>query len=78
MRALRAAAAIEAASLVVLLANLLTVHAPAVSSLTGPIHGTAYLAVIATTLAAAPSRAARWCALIPGIGGLIALNLARR
>ncbi|MDT0310194.1 hypothetical protein RM780_25045 [Streptomyces sp. DSM 44917] len=76
-RALRAAAAAEAVSLAVLLANLLTVHAGWVSSLTGPVHGTAYLATIALAwpAAAGPSAAAvRLRAFVPGVGGLLALR----
>ncbi|SFP97903.1 hypothetical protein K8Z49_07235 [Actinomadura madurae] len=74
MRALRIAAAAEAVSLVVLLVNLATVHAPAVSSLIGPLHGTAYLAVIALTLLEPPVPGARLRAVVPGIGGLLALR----
>jgi uncharacterized membrane protein YdcZ (DUF606 family) len=76
LRALRPAAAVEAVSLAVLLANLLTVHAPAVSSLAGPVHGAAYLMVIATAWPAPASAAtgARWWALLPGVGGLLALR----
>ncbi|MFC4562461.1 hypothetical protein ACFO4E_11410 [Nocardiopsis mangrovi] len=77
VRALRAAAAVEAASLAALLANLLTVHAPAVSSVTGPTHGAAYLAVIATTLAVTAAPRARLYAVVPGIGGLLALSAIR-
>ncbi|MGW0533508.1 DUF3817 domain-containing protein [Streptomyces sp. NPDC003032] len=82
MRTLRVAAAAEAASLVLLLVNLFTVHAPALSALLGPLHGTAYLVVIATTwtvasVASVPSAVspgARWRALVPGVGGLLALR----
>jgi hypothetical protein len=71
MRTLRIAAAAEAVSLVVLLGNLLTVHAAAVSSLAGPLHGSAYLLTIAT------AAGARRYALIPGIGALLALRHLR-
>ncbi|MBW5426113.1 hypothetical protein GKQ77_31915 [Streptomyces sp. BG9H] len=76
MRTLRIAAAAEAASLALLLGNLLTVHAPALSALLGPLHGTAYLVVIATTwmTPAAATPGTRWRALVPGIGGLLALR----
>lgn len=70
MYALRIAAAAEAGTLVVLLANLATVHVDAVSSLFGPLHGTAYLVTIALTW----RTAARWVAVIPGVGGLLALR----
>ncbi|WP_344329327.1 hypothetical protein [Streptomyces macrosporus] len=79
-RTLRIAAGVEAASLAVLLANLLTVHARVITSLGGPLHGTAYLVTIAAawqvTTAAEPS--ARWYALVPGIGGLLALRRVRK
>ncbi|WP_063784336.1 hypothetical protein, partial [Streptomyces sp. SBT349] len=76
---LRAAAAVEAASLAVLLLNLATLHAETVSSVTGPVHGAAYLAVIAAVVMDehAP-RAARWRACLPGVGGLLALRTPRR
>ena len=75
MRALRFAALAEAVSLAVLLINLATLHAEAVTSLGGPVHGTAYLAVIAVVLPlpGAP-RAAKLLALVPGIGGWLALR----
>ncbi|MFP8942681.1 hypothetical protein ACLIYM_14790 [Streptomyces fenghuangensis] len=76
MRTLRIAAGAEAATLAVLLANLLTVHARPVTSLAGPLHGTAYLLVIAATWQAttAAGTGARWYALVPGVGGLLALR----
>jgi len=70
VRALRFAAAAEAATLVVLLANLATAHVDAISSLFGPLHGTAYLVTIALTW----RTAARWIAVIPGFGGLLAVR----
>lgn len=78
MRALRIAAGVEAASLVILLVNLVTVHLPAITSLGGPVHGTAYLVVIAATFLVAASPSARWLAFIPGIGGLLALRRISR
>jgi Domain of unknown function (DUF3817) len=78
VRALRIAAIVEAFSLGVLLVNLVTVHARPVTELVGPLHGTAYLAVIATTLLVpAASASAKWCALVPGVGGLLALRRIR-
>ncbi|MFH8289063.1 hypothetical protein [Streptomyces sp. NPDC018059] len=76
VRTLRFAAAAEAASLVLLLGNLFTVHAPALSALLGPLHGTAYLVVIAATWTAASAAApgTRWRALVPGVGGLLVLR----
>ncbi|MFE7181862.1 hypothetical protein [Streptomyces erythrochromogenes] len=74
VRVLRIAAQVEAASLALLLANLLTVHTEAVASLGGPVHGTAYLIVILTVRRASADPTARWQAWIPGIGGLLALR----
>lgn len=76
MRTLRIAAAVEAASLVVLLVNVFTVHAEPITSLGGPAHGTAYLVAIAMTwsISAAAGTGARWLALIPGIGAMLALR----
>jgi ABC-2 type transport system ATP-binding protein len=76
---LRIAAAVEAGSLIVLVVNRLTVHHPFVTSATGPVHGTAYLAVIALALLASTAgRRARYAALVPGIGGYLALRLMDR
>ncbi|MER6942930.1 DUF3817 domain-containing protein [Nonomuraea sp. NPDC000554] len=75
MRALRIAAWAEAVSLVILLVNLLTTHTKAVATIVGPLHGMAYLVVVATTLLARTdaSPSARWFAVVPGIGGLLAM-----
>ncbi len=75
LRALQVGAVVEALSLVVLLVNRFTVHLDPVTSITGPVHGTAYLVVIASTLLlpGAP-RSARLLALVPGIGGGLALH----
>jgi hypothetical protein len=79
VRLLAVAAAVEALSLLVLLANRLTVHLDPVTSLTGPVHGTAYLVVIgATLLLPGASRRAKLLALVPGIGGALALRRVRR
>jgi hypothetical protein len=73
--ALRAAARVELLSLVVLLANLATVHLKAVSSLVGPAHGCAYLFVaVATWRLRAADRGTRAVAFVPGVGGLLALR----
>ncbi|MFB6784420.1 hypothetical protein ACFCX0_45955 [Streptomyces sp. NPDC056352] len=76
MRTLRIAAAVEAASLVILLVNVFTIHAKPITSLGGPTHGTAYLVAIAMTWAipAAAGTSARWLVLIPGIGAMLALR----
>ncbi|MFC9243820.1 hypothetical protein ACFT7S_07130 [Streptomyces sp. NPDC057136] len=79
VRTLRFAAGIEALSLAALLGNLLSTHTPAISQLLGPLHGTAYLVVIAATSMIPPtlSSGARGRALIPGFGGLLALRQIR-
>ncbi|MGW6565804.1 hypothetical protein [Streptomyces sp. NPDC054975] len=76
MRTLRVAAGVEAASLLALFANLLTAHVPAVSTLVGPLHGTAYLVTIAAAwpVPGADASGARWLSVIPGVGGLLALR----
>ena len=63
VRLLRVAAATEAATLLLLLANLATVH------------GAAYLtAIVATLLTPDAPAAARWWAVLPGVGGLFAVR----
>ena len=73
-RMLRIAALVELVSLVLLLANLATVHWPPVASLLGPVHGCAYLFVIGATLQATRDRRTRLTAVVPGIGGLLVLR----
>ncbi|WP_329044454.1 DUF3817 domain-containing protein [Amycolatopsis sp. NBC_01488] len=77
---LRIAATVELVSLIVLLVNLATAHWPAVSSLLGPTHGCAYLFVfIATARHPDTTRVITATALVPGIGGMLALRqLSRR
>ncbi|WP_432941607.1 DUF3817 domain-containing protein [Kribbella sp. CA-253562] len=72
---LRAAATAEVVSLVILFANLFTVHWAAVSSLIGPTHGCCYLlVVILTAREARASRPTKLIALIPAVGGLLVLR----
>ncbi|MEW9547106.1 DUF3817 domain-containing protein [Nonomuraea sp. NPDC050783] len=77
MRLLRVMSVVEAASLAVLLANLLTVHAKAITTYGGPLHGIAYLAVVLAVSSNPSAAGARWRALVPGIGGLLALRALR-
>lgn len=78
MRALRIASGVELLSLAVLLVNLVTVHAKPVTSLTGPVHGTAYLVVIAVTaLLPGVDAGTRWRSAVPGVGGLLVLRRIR-
>jgi len=73
-RPLRLAALVELGSLVLLLANLATIHIPQVASLLGPLHGCAYLVVIGATLRETRDLVARLLALVPGVGGLLAIR----
>ncbi|MFE9093091.1 DUF3817 domain-containing protein [Streptomyces sp. NPDC007264] len=79
LRPLRIAARTELISLIVLLANLFTVHLKPVSSLMGPTHGCAYLFTLVATwrLKEAPT-AAKVLAVAPGVGGLLALRRLAR
>ncbi|RFU39952.1 DUF3817 domain-containing protein [Actinomadura logoneensis] len=74
-RHLRIAAHTELISLIVMLANVFTVHLKPVSSLMGPTHGCAYLFVVIATwrLEDAPT-VAKVLAVVPGAGGLLALR----
>ncbi|MFB6437185.1 DUF3817 domain-containing protein [Streptomyces sp. NPDC056411] len=74
-RHLRIAAHAELVSLIVMLANVFTVHLKPISSLMGPTHGCAYLfVVIATCRVEQAPAAAKVLAVVPGIGGLLALR----
>ena len=73
----RTAAVVEALTLAVLLLNRLTLGADPVAGLVGPVHGSAYLAVIALAWLGGLPRRARWLAVVPGIGGLLADRAAR-
>ncbi|MCO8270449.1 DUF3817 domain-containing protein [Actinoplanes sp. TRM 88003] len=77
MMLLRVAARTELISLLALLANLATVHVPWIPTLLGPLHGCAYLLVIGATVAATHRTRARLLAVVPGIGGLLALRSIR-
>jgi hypothetical protein len=75
-QALRIAAFVELATLLLLLINLATVHWEPISSLVGPTHGCAYLLVVILTWrqpGAGPRTKAT--ALLPGVGGLLVLRL---
>jgi hypothetical protein len=75
LRPLRIAAGVEFVSLIVLFANLASVHWPAISSLIGPTHGCAYLFVIvAAVREPAATRQTKLMAFIPGVGGLLVLR----
>ncbi|MEV5123709.1 hypothetical protein AB0K49_13150 [Streptomyces decoyicus] len=71
---MRITADVEAAAFAVLLGNLLTTRTQAITTLVGPLHGMAYLVVLAAASVAssAASTGARWRAAIPEAGGLLA------
>ncbi|SDS47999.1 DUF3817 domain-containing protein [Actinoplanes derwentensis] len=72
---LRIASWTELLSLATLLLNLATVHLQVITSLGGPVHGCAYLIVVIFTLRhPRASPFTRLLALIPGIGGVLALR----
>ncbi|OLF07054.1 DUF3817 domain-containing protein [Actinophytocola xanthii] len=72
--ALRIAAAVEALSLLVLFANLATVHEREVSSLVGPVHGCAYLLVVVLAFRQpGTTTRIRLLSWLPGVGGLVVL-----
>ena len=77
-RLLRVSALVEFVSLGLLLANLATVHWPAVASLLGPIHGCAYLFVIGSTVHDCRALRIRLLAIVPGVGGLLVIRRMRR
>lgn len=75
LRPLRIAAHTELLSFLLMLANLATAHLKPLSSVLGPTHGCAYLFVVLATWRLAPATAAtKATALVPGIGGLLALR----
>ncbi|KUH37391.1 hypothetical protein ATE80_18565 [Streptomyces kanasensis] len=81
MKVLRIAAAVEAASIVILFVNLFTIHAKPITSLGGPTHGTAYLLTIVATFSltvAGASAGARLLSFVPGIGGMLVLQRLKR
>ncbi|MEQ3551593.1 DUF3817 domain-containing protein [Pseudonocardia nematodicida] len=77
-RLLRVAAWVEVLSLGTLLVNLATVHHPAVASVTGPIHGLAYLVVIASTWILPCAARTRLLAWVPAVGGLLVVRAVDR
>lgn len=77
-RLLPTAALAELASLILLLANLATVHWAPVASLLGPVHGCAYLIVIGATVQVTGDLRTRLAAVVPGVGGLLVMRRLRR
>lgn len=72
----------ETVTLVVLLVNLLTVQAEAVTSGVGPVHGGLYLLCSAAVVLARPVRGWSWllvlAGLLPAVGAVVALERLRR
>ncbi|MBQ1016614.1 hypothetical protein KBX71_01910 [Micromonospora sp. D93] len=67
----------ELVTLVLMLANVVTIHLPTISHVLGPAHGLAYCASVITALLIMGGRQRVWLlALIPGIGGLLAARAA--
>ncbi|MFD8980382.1 hypothetical protein [Streptomyces sp. NPDC059564] len=79
LRPLRIAAHVELVSLIAMLANLATAHLGPISSLMGPTHGCAYLfVVIAVWRPASATATTKAVAVVPGVGGLLALRRLHR
>ena len=72
----------ETVTLLVLLVNLVTVQAEAVTSGVGPVHGGLYLLCSAAVVLARPVRGWSWLlvltGLLPAVGAVIALEKLRR
>ncbi|WNM33576.1 hypothetical protein RKE30_25875 [Streptomyces sp. Li-HN-5-11] len=78
-RPLRASATIELVSLAVLLVNIAAGNAQEIAALFGPVHGVAWLfGILATWRDPQRSTGAALRAVIPGIGGLLALRALER
>jgi len=76
-RILQIVGTIELATLVVLLANLVTVHLPELSRVLGPVHGLAYTGTVITAVLLSKGRRRVWLfSLIPGVRGLLASRTA--
>lgn len=74
-RFFRIAASVELVTLIVLFANLATVHLKPVTSMIGPTHGCAYLVIVLATWRNGRAAAAtKLSALVPGIGGFMVLR----
>jgi uncharacterized membrane protein len=70
--ALRLSATVEFVSLLLMLANLATLHLPAITKTLGPVHGLAYIVTIVLAVLLAEGRHRVWLlALVPAIGGLL-------
>lgn len=72
----------ETVTLVVLLLNIVTVHADAITSTVGPLHGGLYVLCSAAVVAMRWVRGWSWLVvalgLLPAVGALVALEVLRR
>ena len=59
-RMLQIAGTAELVTLILMLANMLTVHAPAISQILGPLHGLAYMATVITAILVRGDRHIVW------------------
>lgn len=75
---MRVVSALELVSLVVIVLNRVTIHLPAITSSGGPLHGVLYISTIALALLLPFPRPAKWLAVLPGVGGLLAIRHSRR
>ena len=76
-RILQLVGTVELVTLVLLLANLATVHLPEISRVLGPVHGLAYTGTVIAAVLVGSGRHQVWLlALVPGIGGLLASRAA--
>ncbi|QCB92695.1 hypothetical protein [Cellulomonas shaoxiangyii] len=79
LRTLGVLSVLETLSVLVLLANLATVHAHGVTSALGPVHGALYLTVaVAALLGRDLLLRTRLLALVPVVGGVLTLRNVRR
>lgn len=73
VRLLRIVGILEAATLALLLLNLVTVHWRTLTSILGPVRGLAYISAIIVSVLVSGGAARVWLwSLIPGVGGLLA------
>ncbi|MFS0703354.1 hypothetical protein AB6N23_02415 [Cellulomonas sp. 179-A 9B4 NHS] len=79
LRGLEVLSVLETVSVLVLLGNLVTVHADGITSALGPVHGALYLAVAVTALLGRGLLArTRVHALLPVVGGVLTVVNVRR
>jgi len=79
LRSLTVLSVLELLSVAVLLANLVTVHDPAVTRILGPVHGALYLAVVAIAVfGRGLSGRTRVGAVLPVLSGPLTIANIRR